>query len=409
MDVAERSERVRRWLASITAPPATGEEGLEALPVGGLESARDQLVELAADGTEQGEAATGALDPLLAGEVATEDGLDGLEAIVLPKLRPVVDVVNGDYHAPPSPWGHLAKPAAKEVIRPALKSIGRIELPDHPKLPYAGTGFVVGEGLMMTNRHVALLFAQGHGLRELRFQPGLTAAVDFVREVVPSDPILLEVRGVRMIHPYWDMALLEVAGAHPAPLELDPIDPAALTGADVVVVGYPAQDSRNDLALQHRIFHGIFEVKRLQPGHATGRRSVASYGRTVRALSHDASTLGGNSGSAVLSVATGRVVGLHFAGVYLESNYAVPAFELARDGRVVDAGVRFAGAAAGGTPDWATAWADGGTEAPAAAAVRSPAPRGVSATAGVATVERAEGGDLRVTVPVEITITEPRS
>ena len=40
---------------------------------------------------------------------------------------------------------------------------------------------------------------------------------------------------------------------------------------------------------------------------------------------HDCSTLGGNSGSVVLDLATGQAVGLHFAGRFLEANYAVPA------------------------------------------------------------------------------------
>lgn len=37
------------------------------------------------------------------------------------------------------------------------------QLPNSPSIPYAGTGFVVGEGLLMTNRHVAQLFSQGVG------------------------------------------------------------------------------------------------------------------------------------------------------------------------------------------------------------------------------------------------------
>ena len=40
---------------------------------------------------------------------------------------------------------------------------------------------------------------------------------------------------------------------------------------------------------------------------------------------HDCSTLGGNSGSVLLDLATGEAVGLHFAGRFLEANYAVPA------------------------------------------------------------------------------------
>jgi endonuclease G len=49
---------------------------------------------------------------------------------------------------------------------------------------------------------------------------------------------------------------------------------------------------------------------------------------------HDASTLGGNSGSAIIDVDTGDVVALHFAGEYLKANYAIPMYELARDARV---------------------------------------------------------------------------
>ncbi|MCT7341310.1 hypothetical protein N5K55_13525 [Pseudomonas aeruginosa] len=42
-------------------------------------------------------------------------------------------------------------------------------------------------------------------------------------------------------------------------------------------------------------------------------------------LTHDCSTLGGNSGSAVLSIDGGEVVGLHFGGQFRKTNYAVKA------------------------------------------------------------------------------------
>src|SRR5262249_34036669 len=44
---------------------------------------------------------------------------------------------------------------------------------------------------------------------------------------------------------------------------------------------------------------------------------------------HDCTTLGGNSGSVVLDLASGEAVGLHFAGLYQETNYAVQASLLA--------------------------------------------------------------------------------
>jgi hypothetical protein len=50
------------------------------------------------------------------------------------------------------------------------------------------------------------------------------------------------------------------------------------------------------------------------------------------------------------------VVGLHFGGRYLDINYGVPASKLARDSRIIDAGVAFAGKASGGTPPWQASW-----------------------------------------------------
>jgi subtilisin family serine protease len=58
----------------------------------------------------------------------------------------------------------------------------------------------------------------------------------------------------------------------------------------------------------------------------------------------------------VLDPLTGLVLGLHFAGAYLESNYAVPAFELSRDSRVVDAGVSFHGSPEQGPVPWRDTW-----------------------------------------------------
>ena len=197
----------------------------------------------------------------------------------------------------------------------------------------------------MTNRHVAEIFTTGLGQRGLQFRPGQVAGLDFRREVMPAEPIYVDVVDIAMVHPHWDMALLRVEGLpeRQRALRLSVTHPDDLVDRDIVVVGYPAQDWRNDLDLQNRIFRGIFNVKRMQPGKVRARGEIESYGHLINAMTHDGSTLGGNSGSAVVDVATGDVIGLHFAGLYLKANYGVPTYELARDARVVDAGVRFAG------------------------------------------------------------------
>jgi endonuclease G, mitochondrial len=289
------------------------------------------------------------------------------EAIILPNERPVVDVVNGTYDTPPAPFKHLGKKAARAKIQAALPAIGRVELPDHPSLPYGGTGFVVGDGLLMTNRHVAELFATGLGRELLSFIPGQSAAVDFLRERDRQDSLLFQIRRVAMVHPYWDMALMEVDGlASIDPLSLSIAPPDDLRERDVVVVGYPALDPRNAVDVQNRIFAGVFNVKRLQPGRLREVESIRSFGHSVAAVTHDSSTLGGNSGSAVVDVKTGEVVGLHFAGVYLEANYAVPTHELALDRRVVEAGVNFDGEiGSAAATSWDSFWNEADPEATA--------------------------------------------
>jgi endonuclease G, mitochondrial len=289
----------------------------------------------------------------------TPDEVFGLEAIVLPDERPVVFIRSGKYDDVGDPWLSLNTEAARSRLGPLLPSIGRIEVPNMPRIPYGGTGFVVGPNLLMTNRHVAKLFTEGVGIRSLTYSPG-DAAVDFKRETdTPSNDrsAFVKVRSVKMIHPYWDMALLEVEGlpGGRTPLKLSVRPPEDLVDQDVVVVGYPARDDRNDLALQDRIFERKYNVKRLQPGKIRPRARIRSFEQTVDAMTHDSSTLGGNSGSVLLLVSTGEIVGLHFAGVYLKANYAVPAYELARDSRVVDTGINFAGRLPA-TIDWASAW-----------------------------------------------------
>ena len=92
----------------------------------------------------------------------------------------------------------------------------------------------------------------------------------------------------------------------------------ARAGQQVAVIGYPARDSRvPDDQLMQSIFGDVYDKKRLAPGQVTEARPDV--------LLHDCSTLGGNSGSVLVDLATGEAVGLHFAGRFLEANYAVPA------------------------------------------------------------------------------------
>ena len=360
-----------------------------------------EAVAEAAPNPYEGEGETArAYDKAIRGEPLSDTEQFTLEAIIIPDQRPAIAIANGTFVVTHPSWLHLANPAPKAVIEAAIPSVGRVELPTHPSLPYGGTGFIVGEGLMMTNRHVAEIFALGLGQGPLTFRPGQTAAVDLEREVTSTQAHLLEVRQVLMIHPFWDMALLKVTGLPSVqkPLKLSLTRPEDLAAKpDVAVIGYPAFDPRNDAAVQQQVFGGLFNVKRLQPGKLGPRASIGSFGHTVSAVTHDGSTLGGASGSAVVHIDTGEVAALHFAGIYLKANYGVPAWELARDARVVDAGVRFAGTP---QPDAAaTNWWTG-FEAPGEPST----PAGGSTSAGPSVRLDTAGQSLTFVAPIEITV-----
>jgi endonuclease G len=341
-----------------------------------------------------------------------------LEAIINEDLRPAVYVRDGTFTMTHPLWTRLSQDAAiKQRIEQAIPSIGRIELPGS-QYPYGGTGFVVGEGLIMTNRHVAELFASGLGDKRLSFLDGSKAGIDFLQEQDRPTGPMLSVRKVVMIHPYWDMAILAVEGlpATRQPLKLSLKDARDMVGHDIFVVGYPAFDGRNPSNVQQNLFDGHFGVKRLQPGALQGGMKTSSFAKMVAAATHDCSTLGGNSGSAVIDLDTGEVLALHFGGLYHEKNYCVPAFELSRDDRVIATGIKFAGAAGGGGHDWDDWWtrADA-TEAPVnVSANAAPARPGtavhmqqgtpISSAAADAASVTAGGGSVTIDVPLRITI-----
>ena len=339
-----------QWIA--TTPGGLESMAGESSVLEGIESAQ-----WATD--DEMQTATDAVERLARRDPLADDHVDALEAIILPKERPVVDVVGGTFDAPGPPFEHLGAGPARLAIEAAIPSIGRIELPEHATLPFGGTGFVVGPDLVITNRHVAELFAVGLGREELSFRSGQSAAIDFLRERDSANTQLFRIAQVIMIHPYWDMALLATEGLGGVPaLRLAVAEPGDLAEREVAVIGYPALDSRNNVELQNRIFRGQFNIKRMQPGKLRDRATIRSFGHDVPAVTHDSSTLGGNSGSAVVDVETGAVVALHFAGRYLEANYAVPTHELALDRRVTTAGVNFEAEIGGGQTPWERYWSE---------------------------------------------------
>ena len=255
-----------------------------------------------------------------------------LESIVLGNgLRPAFDIVRDSFDPLPSAWADVN--AARDTLTRLIRAVGRINVFGHPMLTYVGTAFVCGENLLLTNRHVVeLISAVQPGEAGISFRPGISANVDLKQEVAGADATLLELTGRNIVSQTWDAAVLEVKSlpAGISPLPMRGTSPTETSDRTAAVVGYPAFDPAENLFQQLEIFRGLFDKKRLEPGKFTGYEDVLSFGKTVRALKHDCTTLGGSSGSAAIDVASGLVFGLHFGG-QTSSNFAVPIWELAQD------------------------------------------------------------------------------
>jgi len=260
----------------------------------------------------------------------------GLEAIIERFTRPVYLVQRSTFVVPPDDFPNSDQIQSHlETARPSLEarvpSAGRIDLRNH-RLDWVGTGWMVAEDILITNRHVAREFATGRDggfvLRQNFGRPAVRAAIDWRHEYGQPEESRFRIEEVLWIEPddSVDVAFLRVGThgedgeARPACIELmtrDELGEAGV-GSWVAVVGYPAYDSRNDAADQQRIFDGVYNVKRLAPGQVT-----AVVGTDL--LYHDATTLGGNSGSVLLDLASGKAMALHYGGIGRSRNEAVQA------------------------------------------------------------------------------------
>jgi hypothetical protein len=258
----------------------------------------------------------------------------GLEAIILRFARPVHLVQKGTFRASPDGFADSREVTAvleehRAPIEVAIPSVGRIDLRGH-RLDWIGTGWMAGPGLVVTNRHVAQAFAvekdTGFAFRTT-FGRRTHAILDWHREYLQPEESRFRVTEVVWIEPdesRFDVALLRIAGTgeegqpQPAVIELMGEAEPADVGQWIGVIGFPANDSRANPADRQRIFDGIYDHKRL----AAGRVNAVEPDGLVH---HDATTLGGNSGSAVIDLATGKAMALHFDGLAGERNRAVRA------------------------------------------------------------------------------------
>lgn len=273
---------------------------------------------------------TAELLPLTESEAAIGVDRFTLETIVRPLARPVLTIrdnrVTTEFLGPDSQVWAARIEAARSVLDRVIPAIGRVEVNNHPDFPWVGTGWLVADDIIVTNRHVAREFgrlaAGGFTFRTGLNGGPMSSRVDFLEEDQRVKSLEYEVDSVLWIAPASepDVAFLRLA----RPATGRPL-PSAIVLADsvnpdgfVVTIGYPARDPRvPDQDLVKQIFGDVYEKKRLAPGQILAIEDDE--------LSHDCATLGGNSGSPVIDLTNGQALGLHFSGLYMQANFAVPA------------------------------------------------------------------------------------
>lgn len=367
-------DRLRRLLVARTRADEAG-VGLESVPVdeaaspgtaevtGRVEAAAEQQLAAGLD-VDDARDFRAALDVLLrTTERATRrldndpeapldpDELAALETVVRTDgTRPSLLVRDGGVHPGQPLATHWASDiaGAGDPLRRAIAATGRVE-PAHPSgNSFFGTCWIIDSaaGRALTNLHVLhamrkrlphAIARSGSGFRvfdgafvDFRAESGSAGTHRFrVVEAVPSG---VEGHGFARL----DAAVLRIEPLPDGPSEI-PEAIAVSTSPDgplgrfdsCCIVGYPGRpehtagtvDGVDWQWVNRSLFGKLYGVKRLAPGIA--HRPLGSLpGDTHEwVFGHDATTLGGNSGSPVLAW-DDTSFGLHFAGITMESNCA---------------------------------------------------------------------------------------
>ncbi len=287
------------------------------------------------------------------------DEIRALGSFVHLVARPALRIRDGALAGVPQSWERLATEAT--MVDRRIQGVGRLDTHDGE---HTGTGWFVAKGLVLTNKHVV---AQLCGL-DIHFDGDWRSKVGplvpkqsdlWSREPskrplwdpgdAPSGPAKApgRVAKIRAIHADLDMGLLEVEGLADdgdLALPLSAAGPKSTEKHDVYIAGYPAvEEGMMHKALEKLLFPEAEStgLKRVSPGKLLALVDPPPIAFNKPRESHDASTLGGSSGSPVIDLETHRVVALHYSGKHGRANYAVPLWLVKDDPFFTENGLRF--------------------------------------------------------------------
>ena len=203
---------------------------------------------------------------------------------------------------------------------------------------FVGSGFHVGQGFVVTNRHIAQPWIADDRAQSitgsLKAQPRLRKLIAYFPGFTQAIPLEFKAASQRDDLAVCTLTMPQIPETIPVlPLETDP--DAVAVGKTVVMMGYPSGPDRLLALLDDAESRGIqqrygtpmaqlgylAETKRIQP--LTTQGSITDL--DVRRIVYDARTAEGGSGAPLFGP-SGRVIGVNFA-VFTEnqaSNFAVP-------------------------------------------------------------------------------------
>jgi hypothetical protein len=272
----------------------------------------------------------------------------GLEAVVMTDgTRPSLTVKDGfvDLADPDiGDWNHQLT-YFRDAMKGVVAAVGRVNTPTD--VGFAGTCFAIGPDLVITNRHVLEEIARQNGNGNWTLLHPDATTIDFVAEANAETSTANKVLSVafagadpinRQINfEHLDLAVLTVDPGKglPAAVALESDPEAVGASRDLYLVGFPARPraylgggvpgpGTETSAVMASVFKWKFGVKKLAPGRVEVAPGGLAGDSKRWVFSHDASTLGGNSGSAVvdLSIDGARIIGLHFGGRAREQNWS---------------------------------------------------------------------------------------
>lgn len=236
-----------------------------------------------------------------------------LESIVKDIGRPALIIDGEDWQPASIPILQDRLMAARHQLRRCIPAVGRIDGQARMK----GTGWLLQEDLLITNAHVAKTFLTASS-NKLSFT--FDEDVHFDNRNLPDVRAAHQARVSELLSflaDDVDIAVFKLKWLDRPKFEPLELDLASYDMEwDIAAIGYPADDGRDRSMALLSYFQKKFETKRLSPGRLLRIDDELSF-------QHDCTTLGGSSGSPIISLSSGKVVGLHYAGNTGEANRAI--------------------------------------------------------------------------------------